>query len=292
MADALTAAVGWIKQRLDANAEGLLEFKTELPRGIENQVWKDSWDAYHHADGTMANHDAGIAAVEVQVSTYDALLDAADLYESTLGLMTEAAELRERATRLKETILKYFWTDEKGGYFVLGTDRDEHGLPRQMKLRTSNMGHVLHSKLLAGDEHLPMRDALVRQLTSPELSNVSGIRTLANDEVRFRPGAYHNGSVWLWDTYHISKGLRMHGYRTEADDLEERLLRVVEATRLFPEYVRGDDSDAPSVNERTVTLWDETYDRANQLEQPPQEVQAWTVAAILAIKKRHSHLPD
>jgi glycogen debranching enzyme len=131
-----------------------------------------------------------------------------------------------------------------------------------------------------------MREAMVRQITSPELLTPNGIRTLAGDEVRFRPGAYHNGSIWLWDTHHIAKGLRRHEYHEIADEIDRRLLNIVTVTKIFPEYVRGDDSPIPAINTQTIVLWDETYRRNNQIEQPPQEVQAWTVAAILAIKKR------
>lgn len=290
MAYALDMAIDWILNRLSRNADGFLEYKSTLPNGIENQVWKDSWDAYHHADGTLANHTQGIASIEAQVTTYDALLDAAYLYENVLDDDDKAEMLRRRAEKLKEVIFKEFWTDDKGGYFVLGTDRDDDGNLRQMQIRTSNMGHVLNSRLLNGE--IPyvvhMRKAVVRQLMSPEMLNVSGIRTLASDEVRFRPGAYHNGSVWLWDTHHIAKGLRHHGYRDQADDLDQRLLNVIETTKIFPEYVRGDDSYTPSINTSTIVLWDEVNQRENKLEQPPQEVQAWTVAAILAIHERLS----
>ena len=259
-----------------------------MPKGIENQVWKDSWDAYHHADGTIANHTRGIASIEVQVSAYDALLDAALIYENVLDDPQKATSLRERAAKLKQTILTLFWTDEKGGYFVLGTDRDDNNTLRQLRVRTSNMGHTLNSRLLDGDdpEIVQKREAVIRHLLSPEMLNVSGIRTLASDEVRFRPGAYHNGSVWLWDTHHIARGLRRHGYLEQTYDLDERLLNIIEVTKMFPEYVRGDNGPTPITNSVTITLWDELHQRKNVLEQPPQEVQAWTVAAILAIKEK------
>lgn len=288
MADALMHAVDWIMTRLKSNPEELLEYKSTLPQGIENQVWKDSSDAYHHSDGSIANHSAGIASIEVQTTAYDALLDAARLYEKHLGRAGAAGALRDQAEKLRSTILDRFWTDDKGGYFVLGTDRDELGNLRQLKIRTSNMGHTLNSRLLEGDDPYVVnrREKIVHQILSPGLLNVSGIRTLASDEVRFRPGAYHNGSVWLWDTHHIAKGLRRHGYSKEADDLDRRILGVIDTTRIFPEYVRGDFAEKASVNTRTINIWDETYGRINKIEQPPQEVQAWTVAAILAIKNR------
>lgn len=290
MSHALELALLWINRRRSSNPEGLLEFKSVLPHGIENQVWKDSWDAYHHADGTLANHKKGIASIEVQVTTYDALVDAAELYEDILDDATYAAELRHQAEELKQAILTYFWTSDKGGYFVLGTDRDNSGELRQLKVRTSNMGHVLNSRLLKGDgpEITKKREAVISHILSPSMLNVSGIRTLANDEVRFRPGAYHNGSVWLWDTHHIAKGLRRLGYKELANDLDSRILNAVNATHMFPEYVRGDDNPEPSINQATITLWDSYEQRENKVEQPPQEIQAWTVAAILATKNRIS----
>ncbi len=288
IAYALDMAVSWIEQRLQQNREGLLEYKTILPLGIENQVWKDSPDSYHHSDGTIANHRQGIASIEVQVTTYDALIDAAQLYEDSYGDTTRAAALLKKADMLRDTILDVFWTEDKGGYFVLGTDRDDDGVLRQLRIRTSNMGHVLHSRLLEGDdpEVIRKRQATVDQLLSPTLLNISGIRTLANDEVRFRAGAYHNGSVWLWDTHHIARGLRRHGYVQAANELDRRMLHVVETTKIFPEYVRGGDFYLPEINNWMITVWDKTMRRELCVEQPPQEVQAWTVAAIFAIKKR------
>jgi glycogen debranching enzyme len=291
IAHALESAIEWIISRQAANDEGLIEFHSPLVHGIENQVWKDSWDAYHHSDGTLANHANGIASIEVQVTTYDALIDAAELFEDILDDNGRATQLRFRAAHLREAILTYFWTEDNGGYFVLGTDRDDHDNLRQLKIKTSNMGHVLNSRILKGNEPaiLYMREAVARQLATPELLAAGGIRTLARDEFRYRPGAYHNGSVWLWDTHHIAKGLRRHGYVDQANDLDDRILRVVESTRLFPEYVRG-EQDTIALNQDVVILWDEAAHRENKIEQPPQEIQAWTVAAILATKKRRARI--
>ncbi|HUC96274.1 MAG TPA: amylo-alpha-1,6-glucosidase [Candidatus Saccharimonadales bacterium] len=287
IADALVHAVDWMLSRMKNNPEGLLEFKSSIENGIENQVWKDSWDAYHHSDGTIANHDQGIASIEVQTVSHDALLDAADLYDTgIIGRHDEAKQLREQAEVLSKRILEIFWTDDKGGYFVIGTDRNDSGNLRQLKVRTSNMGHVLNSRVIDGDDedHTRKRLAILKQLQSPEMLAVGGIRTLASDEVRFREGAYHNGSVWIWDTHHIAKGARRHADNPEfekfANDLDDRILNVVNIIEEFPEYIRGGNKIA--VNTRTIDVYDSIAGRINRVEQPPQEVQAWTVAAILA----------
>ena len=291
MAYALDMATDWIVTRLNANAEHLLEYKSVLLHGLENQVWKDSWDAYHHKDGALANHEQGIAALDVQVTTYDALLDAAHIYQHVLDDEPKAQALTTMAYDLGANIIELFWTDDEGGYFVLGTDRSEDGMLRQLKIKTSSMGHVLNSRLLETDTpaNRHMREAVMKHLLSPKLLNAAGIRTLADDEFRFRAGAYHCGSVWLWETHHIAKGMRRLGYDHEATDLDNRLLHVSRETKIFPEYVRGDHDNAIKLNTRRIVAWDTTHMRENVVEQPPQEVQAWSVAAILAIKKRLGH---
>lgn len=291
--DALIRAVDWLKTRVNDSSLGLLEFKSSIPGGIENQAWKDSPDSYHHENGELANHNFGIASVEVQSITFEALYDAADLYERLFGKVNEAQDMRDMAENIKSVVKEKFWTNEKGGYFVLGLDQDDNRNYRQLKIRTSNMGHLLNSRLLDGndEETVHMRSALLYQLRSPELLTVSGIRTLASDEVRFREGAYHNGTSWIWDTHHIAKGARRHGEEPAfvefADHLDQKILNVVDVLGSFPEYVRGGNTIA--VNKYKLDVIDtKNGNRINHVIQPPQEIQAWTVAAILATKHRLS----
>lgn len=288
---ALVRAVDWLQTRINDSSLGLLEFKSSIPRGLDNQAWKDSWDSYHHADGELANHAQGIASIEVQATAHEALYDTADIYERLLGKVNEAQDMRALADRIKQTVKEKFWTEDKGGYFVLGLDYDDDGNHRQMKIRTSNMGHLLNSRILDGndEETVHMRSSLLRQLQSPEMLAVGGIRTLASDEVRFREGAYHNGTVWIWDTHYIAKGARRHAeepaFLEFADLLDQKILTAVENLGSFPEYLRGGDTLA--LNQHIADVLDTNVNRINRVEQPPQEVQAWTVAAILATKRRH-----
>lgn len=294
MADAFIASVGWVEQRLGANKEGLLEYKRSNPGGIENQVWKDSYDSYFHSDGTFANHSQGIASIEVQRVAYDALMDAAELWEKNMGDSARAEEMRSRAESLKLAIVDLFWTDERGGYFVLATDRADDGNLRPMKIKTSNMGHLLKGRLLAGDdpETVRRRESIIRQLFSEEMLGLNGVRTLASSEVRYRPGAYHNGSVWIWDNYVISQGLSQQGYHALASFLNDKLLAGVNSTKRFPEFERGDNDPNYRLNTRIIKVRDNVNNFVNTLEQPPQDIQAWSVAAILAIKFRRAHGPE
>jgi len=281
--DAVMAALKWLLARLDRSEEGLLEYRRIL--GDSAETWKDSWDSFSHHDGTIANHDFGVAAVDVQALAYDALLDAVHLFPDM------ADDLYARAELLGKTVMKRFWHHDKlGGYFVIGLDHDAKGRLRQLDIKASDMGHLLNSRLLDGDDPLVVarREAVIRHLFAPDLLAVSGIRTLSSTEVRFCPGGYHTGSVWLWDTYYIAQGLERQGYYGLSQNLKERIWRVAKVTKKFPEFARG-DGKVPTLTSKTVDVLD-ANGRVYRLEQAPQEIQAWTVAAILESKTKRDPL--
>lgn len=296
--DALDMAVDWLLQKTaktEENPEGLLEFKNKAPKGeggILNQAWKDSAGAYVHADGSWANHDKGIASVEVQGLAYDALIYAAQIYRN-LSDQKRAALLEERAADLRKVVLDKFWVqDERGGYFALGTDRDENGNLRVMKVRTSNMGQLLASQLLKGDEPEVKAkvEATVRTLFSPEMLSRWGIRTLSNREAAFRKEGYHVGSVWLWDNDAVGAGLDNHGYHGLARYLWGLSLEVINKTKMFPEFIQGGDEPEPQLNKREIYVWDEEALVLHLWEQLPQQIQAWSVSSALATKRRNFYV--
>lgn len=277
----LQAAVAWILRRLAADDLGLLSALRANPHGLENQVWKDSWDSMSHADGTVANHLAPVASVEAQALAYDALVDVAPLHPSS-EIVLAAAD------RVKRAVEEHLWLDDpEGGFYAIGVDRDPvSGAPRALATRASNMGWLLGSRLLDGPELESRRQRLVELLFSEEFLADGGIRTLSSREVRFRPRAYHNGNVWGCDNYLISLGLERHGFLDEAQELRRRIAAACRATHRFPEFVAGGEPGTELIAKRIVDLYDEVNGRRNRVEQPPQEIQAWTVAAMVAIENR------
>jgi glycogen debranching enzyme len=283
----LHKAVGWLERQLDDNPEGLLESKP-IGNVIKIMVWKDSfYDSYAHADGSFANTTDGLGSVELQSLAYDALTDASRLYRTTRSRDNQAASrLEKRAENIRRRLMEHFWVEDgRGGYFALATDRDTDGSLRPLKVRASNMGHLLNSKiLLDGTPETEERvRSMIKTLFSDEMLNSSGIRTLSDRAYRFREGSYHNGSVWLWDTYYIAKGLDRHGYHRLADELKRRILRTVKLTRCYPEFVRGGKDRLPQISRNIVDIWDLNCNVANRLEQVPQEIQGWTVSAVASI---------
>lgn len=283
LSHALAQATQWLLKKTQSNPEGLLESRRlNQAGGTINQTWKDSPDSYHHADGTLVNPRHGIASIEAQAYAYDALLDAAE----SLPPGPLVQQCREAALRLRTLVLAKFWVEDKeGSYFALGSDRHGDNKLHILKVKTSNMGHMLNSRLLAGQENSVRykRQALVSTLFTPNLITAHGIRTLAADENRYRPTSYHNGSVWPWDTFYISLGLQRYGFQQEAADLWRRIHNVITATKRFPEFVSGADSAEPLLPTRIIRVYDTVHKIRHTIEQPPQEIQAWTVAAAVAL---------
>ena len=61
-------ALAWIDEFGDRDGDGYVEYQRTSDRGLQNQGWKDSWDAVHFADGRLAQ--APIALCEVQGYVY------------------------------------------------------------------------------------------------------------------------------------------------------------------------------------------------------------------------------
>jgi glycogen debranching enzyme len=290
MRDALDLSVEWLLTKLEETDKGLLEFKNAAESGgMDSQSWKDSSFAYIHADGSRANHKDGIASLEVQALAYDALYDAAKLYREVNA--PYADELIHRAEELRQTIIKEFWIEddpEKGSYFAMATDHAPDGSLRKLEVRSSSMGRLLNSRLLERDdgETRHMADSVIRQLFEPELLSYTGIRTIASDEVGFREGGYHTGSVWPWDTLYIADGLERHEKQHLAWNLRARSWNVMEQTNAFPELLRGNATDNVAMSLHDVYAWNEEYGILHLAEQVPQQIQGWTVSGLYTAKRK------
>lgn len=295
--------LAWIAGRMDRNPEGLVENLNKNPLHHANQTWADSPESFHHKDGSWAEYHTelgyGVAAVELQAETYDALKAGAAIYE-TLGRVNEAAELRERAKKLQTVVLNKFWVDDPnhyGGYFARGTDRDAEGNLRPLDIRSSDMGHLLTSSILddVGDPALNAdiqykRQAVIRNLFSDEMLCPSGIRTLSNDSVRYGDERYHNGGSWPWVSYYIAKGLDRHGLHGLSYELKKRVWDTYDATKVFFEYVSGNEDSAKRVIAQAVKIRNESITSEDEyhISQPGQPRQGWIAAAIYAMKLEYA----
>jgi glycogen debranching enzyme len=208
---ALVAAIAWIERRLDNSPTGFLDYARGEDSGLVNQAWKDSHDSMFHADGRFPS--GPLAVVEVQGYAFAALRAMAHLAAARQD-HGRAATCLQRAERLRAAIEARFWVPEMGFYAIA---IDGENLP--CKVYASNAGHLL----FCGVPSQERGSSVAKHLMSPRFASGWGIRTLAQDQARFNPMSYHNGSIWPHDTALCAAGLARYGERAGAI----RILREV-----------------------------------------------------------------
>ena len=280
--DSLVAALGWITRKIDDSDLGFVEFLRRNPDGIPFQVWKDSGTSYVHSDGTLANWDAPIAAVEVQAYAYDALLGA--------GELLDRAEWRDRADLLRDRILSRLWSPGQG-CFAMGIDRGPDGNPRVITSLASNGALLLDTRLFDGlpnaaDYVAPM----ARQICGPDFLTDVGVRCRAKSQAGLVGFQDYHGSwtVWPKETFAVIRGLERQGLMRLARQLGNRLLNGVNAARGNVEflYVSPDGPVMYDFEARDIRAASPSpIAGTNQPECP----QAWTVSAAVALKHWYAH---
>ena len=281
------SSTSWVLARLDSPS-GFIESKRSNPKGIANQVWKDSGDSYMHADGTLARGDS-TASIETVGETYDAIMAAVAIQEmkpsNTWPL--SMSELTKLARRLQLSLIAHFWM---GDSFALGLERDSTGVSVKFESMASNQGRLLDSGVLSGNEFSEYRKAIAAAMTDSSMLGESGLRTLSNSHVSYRPGGYHTGSAWPIDGVLTARGLLKQGFTKESALVQARIKNAIESSGGYPELLRGDWPEKDLINRfiQDVQFEDESGIRAhtNRIAQPPQIIQGWTIAAYSWLSHR------
>jgi glycogen debranching enzyme len=201
------AGLGWIDRYGDRDGDGYVEYQTWSSEGLGNQCWKDSWDGIQFADGSIPH--LPIATAEIQGYVYDAKLRVAELARRVIGDDELAEGLEREAADLSRRFNEDFWSDERGGYYVVGLDGDK----RQIDSMTSNMGHLLWSGIVPSQR----AQVVAAHLVSNPLFSGWGVRTLSSDDRGYNPIGYHVGTIWPHDNAIAVLGLARHGFRQEAN---------------------------------------------------------------------------
>lgn len=270
-------AMYWLERQLERSSIGLVEFQRRNPDGLTYQVWKDSGTSFIHRDGSLANWDGPIAAVEVQGYAYDALLGAARLFDQ--------GRWREAAAGLRQRVLDCFW-NEDDRYFAMGIDRDATGRPRRVDSVASNGAVLLDSSLFDGhpDAGTFLR-GVVERICGPELLTEVGVRcrSLSEDQLVDFQDYHGTWAVWIKEGYDVARGLRRQGFPRLARQVCIRLLNAVNVAGENAEFlyvspdgrVHYDFRNAHAAGGRPTRILGTNV---------PEQAQAWTVSAVLAIK--------
>ena len=234
-------ALQWIDTYGDLDGSGFVQYQQRASKGLVQQGWKDSQDSVFHADGRLA--EPPIALCEVQGYAY-AAKRAGALLARAMNEPAFAERLDSAADKLQSNFEDAFWCEELGMY-ALALD----GEKKQCRVRTSNAGQVLFSKI-ASHEHARITAASLME----EHSFCGwGIRTVAACEARYNPMSYHDGSVWPHDNAMIALGFSYYGLQDYVAKILEGLheaSRRVELHRLpelFCGFHRRPEADGPTL---------------------------------------------
>jgi glycogen debranching enzyme len=234
-------ALQWIDTYGDLDGSGFVQYQQRASKGLVQQGWKDSQDSVFHADGRLA--EPPIALCEVQGYAY-AAKRAGALLARVMNEPEFAERLDAAAEKLQSKFEDAFWCEELGMY-ALALD----GEKKQCRVRTSNAGQVLFSKI-ASQDHARITAASLME----EHSFCGwGVRTVAACESRYNPMSYHDGSVWPHDNAMIALGFSYYGLQDYVAKILEGLheaSRRVELHRLpelFCGFHRRPEADGPTL---------------------------------------------
>jgi len=222
-------ALHWIDHFGDQDGDGFVEYLRQSPRGLRNQGWKDSDDSVFHEDGELAQ--GPIALCEVQGYVYQAKRGAARLARR-LGDGELSARLETQAAHLKRVFEETYWCEELCSY---GLALD--GEKKLCRVRSSNAGHLLFSKIVGEERALRMAEGFF----GADMFSGWGIRTISTASSRYNPMSYHNGAIWPHDNALIAEGLGHYGEKARVLRLVEALFHVSETVDLnrLPELYCG-----------------------------------------------------
>jgi glycogen debranching enzyme len=204
---AIDAALRWIDGPGDPDRDGFVEYQRATDQGLQNQGWKDSYDAIFHADGSLAEGNIALAEVQGYVFAGKQLAARCAL---RLGLTDKAAQLDAEARALAERFEKAFWCEELGTY-AMALDGDK----QPCRVRSSNAGQLLFTGIIREDRARRVAADLMR----PDFFSGWGIRTIARGEARYNPMSYHDGSIWPHDNALIALGFARYGLKHSLEAL-------------------------------------------------------------------------
>lgn len=198
----------WMEKYGDKDADEFIEFKRLNPHGLFHQGWRDS-------PSNIMRLSLPTALVQTQGYAYMAYQSGGRLAKF-FNDKALAVHFSKKARDLKKRFNKEFW---RKGMYILALDGDK----KPNYSACSDQGHLLMSGII--DSRVKEKK-LVQRLFKSDLWTPYGIRTLSINDPYFNARSYIIGSVWFHDNWFIFYGLKMRGYKKEAQKIKVALLRA------------------------------------------------------------------
>ena len=254
LADARRRAGEWLARALDAGG-GLVRYgPRRAPGGLAHQGWRD-------ATAPVSEHSEGSGIVRPDGSDPEPPLADADCQAAAHAALRALARLDPdgdwdaRAAALRARVGEAF---APGADWALAIEADGTPVP--------GAGSQLGWLLWAGALEPEPAAAAAQRLAAPDVLTAYGLRTLAAGHPAFRPGNYHRGGIWPFDSWLGWGGLRAQGLVAEAERVRTGVLDALDRLGRAPELYAVSEAGAL-----------EAIPVANR-------VQAWTVGARWALE--------
>ena len=170
-----------------------------------------------------------------------------------LGYTDEAGKFQKDAEKRTELINKYLWDPESAFFYNVDKKDNDFSFENKDDLKIKEIIGFL--PLWAGIVDDERADSLLLSLTNKdEFWRNYGIPTLSADHPYYNPIGYWNGPVWVQWNYLIFRGLLDYGYKKEAKQLAEKVMKNIifhlKTDHTFWEFYSADDLQAG---------WNHTY---------------------------------
>lgn len=284
IAQSVSQAADYLYDEIGRCPSGLLEWRRTNAQGLVSQTWKDSPDGFLHLDGSRANYEGGVAAVDVQAYTFDALRAAGEM----LPRHHHSADWIHRADDLRQRTLFKLWLPGKG-YVAQGLDYDDNGQSRQIATMTSDAAMLLGSGMLDASLGYLMAREVERQINSSEFQTPVGVRLRALGHTALEKYLCYHGSRVCWDkeTGDVIKSFESQGLR--ADHMSEAIIHgCIESGDCY-EFRKVDEDGMPRYHYGSEGAAMADFEDGDAHD--PQSWQGWSVTAFIrAVHRRHKPL--
>ena len=199
-------------------------------------------------------------AFAVECPSFNSILAAAELalaqIAGVLGLAAESAAHRERARRITAAIVRRLWDPQTGTFHALDVRTGKLSPARCV----SGLMPLLLPDLPAEAVEAVLTEARSARFGLAELPVPSYDRTAPDFDTK----RYWRGPLWINVNWLLRRGLQVHGFRDEAEDLRTAMVRLVHRHGHFEYFhpVTGEGLGAPTFSWTAALSLDLLADRS------------------------------
>ena len=199
-------------------------------------------------------------AFAVECPSFNSILAAAELalaqIAGVLGLAAESAAHRERARRITAAIVRRLWDPQTGTFHALDVRTGKLSPARCV----SGLMPLLLPDLPAEAVEAVLTEARSARFGLAELPVPSYDRTAPDFDTK----RYWRGPLWINVNWLLRRGLQVHGFRDEAEDLRTAMVRLVHRHGHFEYFhpVTGEGLGAPAFSWTAALSLDLLADRS------------------------------